>query len=74
MRQLREPEVEHLGLAVLGHEDVGRRDVPVDDALGMGGDQRIGDLGADPEHVGDRELPRLHRSRSVRPLSNSITR
>ena len=59
--QLREPEVEHLGLAVLGHEDVGRRDVPVDDALGMGGDERIGHLGADPEHVRHRELPALHQ-------------
>ena len=42
--QLRQAEVEHLGLAARRHEDVRRLDVAVDDALGVRGVERVGDL------------------------------
>jgi hypothetical protein len=43
-QQLGETEVEDLGVAARGDEDVGRLDVAVDDTAGVRGVQRIGDL------------------------------
>jgi hypothetical protein len=40
-----DPEVGQLGDAVLGHQDVRRFDVAVDDARGMDGGKRFGNLG-----------------------------
>ena len=39
-------EVENLGVSALGHEDVGRLNVAMDDALGMCGVEAAGDLNA----------------------------
>ena len=73
-RQLGEPEVEHLGVAVASDEDVRRLDVAVHDPLGVGRRQSLGDLAADPEHasisIGRPEIACL----SVSPSSSSITR
>ena len=41
---LRDSEVENLGVATLGDKDVGGLDVPMNDASGMSGVERIGDL------------------------------
>ena len=45
-RRPRQPEIEQLGVAALGDEDVGRLDVAVDDPLAMGGFERIGEFHA----------------------------
>ena len=39
-----EPEVEDLGLAARGDENICRLDIAVDNALGVGGIERVGDL------------------------------
>ena len=43
-RDLGEAEIEHLGVAALGDENVGRLDVTVHNAFGMRGVERVGDL------------------------------
>src|SRR6185369_8900691 len=40
-------EVQHLGVHAAGHEDVGRLDVAVDDALAVRVGQRVGDAAHD---------------------------
>ena len=40
----REPEIKNLGVPVLGYENVRRLDVAVNDALGVGGIQSIGNF------------------------------
>ena len=45
----------------------------MDDALRVCRVERIGELDADVEHVGDLQRPLAIRSRSVSPLSASIT-
>jgi hypothetical protein len=46
-RQLRQTKIQNLHLAPIGDEDIRWLDVAVDDALGVGGVQRVGNL--DPE-------------------------
>ena len=48
--ELGEAEIQHLGVAALGHKDVGGLDVAVDDALGMSGVQSVGNLDGQREH------------------------
>src|SRR5579872_1070112 len=43
-RQLSQAEIENLGLAAFSDEDVGGLDVAMDDALGVGGIESVGDL------------------------------
>src|SRR5207245_3495048 len=45
--QLGETEIENLYLSALSDEDVGRLDVTMNDALGMRGFERFGELNAD---------------------------
>ncbi len=58
-RDLGQPEVGHPGDAFLGDEDVGRLDVPVDDAVGVGGGQAVGDLRGEREGLGGGERAAL---------------
>ncbi len=52
---LGEAEVGHFDLAGLFDEDVGRFDVAVDDALGVGVGEGVADVGGDGEGVGLRQ-------------------
>ena len=55
LRRAREPEVEHLGLARFGDEDVGRLQIAVDDAALVRVLDGVGDLGDEREpFAGDR--------------------
>src|SRR5678815_365117 len=53
LRKLRETEVENLRAVLVADEDVRRLDVAMDDALGMGGVERIGQLDGNVEQVCD---------------------
>ncbi len=48
-RDLRQPEIQNLGVAALGDEDVRGLDVAVDDAFGMRGVECIGNLNRQTE-------------------------
>ena len=83
-RDLRQTEIQNLGVAALGDEDVGGLDVAVNDAFGVGGIERVGNLdGQRQNHVqfqrtpGDAMLQRLPSRNSmamkVCPLSSSIS-
>ena len=52
----REAEIQHLDLPAFGHADVGRFEIPVHDAPGIGGVQRVRHLN---RHLHD--LPHLQR-------------
>ena len=60
---LGQAEVEQLRLAAVGHEDVRGLDVPVDDSLGVGRIERVGDLRPEVE-----DALRLHRLAADRVL------
>ena len=60
MGGLGQPEIEDLGLDTRGHEDVGRLDVAVDDAVGVGGVQRVRNLSREVQHQTKRERPAVH--------------
>jgi hypothetical protein len=55
--QFRQPEIQHLGVAGVGDEEVRRFDVSMHDPLGMGCRQGVGDLATQPRH-----LTHWHRS------------
>ena len=46
-RHLCQPEIQNFGVSALGHEDVSRLDVAMDDALGVGCLERIGNVDAE---------------------------
>ena len=48
-RHFRQPKIQNLGVSALGDEDVGRLDVAVDDAFGVGGVERVGNLDGQSE-------------------------
>jgi hypothetical protein len=50
---LRESEIENFGVAALSDEDVGGLDVPVDDAFGVRGVERVGALNSNFEEAFD---------------------
>ena len=54
MGGLGQPEIEDLGLDAGGHEDVGRLDVSVDDAVGVGGIQRVRNLNREVQQQAER--------------------
>jgi len=56
-RELGEAEVEHLHAVSIANEDVRRLDIPMHDALGMGGLERVGELNPDVEDVYDFQRP-----------------
>ena len=49
--QLGQTEVQNLGLATLGEENVRRFDVPMDDAFGVSGIRAVGDLDGQVQHI-----------------------
>ena len=71
--QLGEAEVEDLGAAVGGDEDVLRLQVAVDDALLVRGRQALRDLARQVGGRPRRERPALRAARSVSPSSSSDT-
>ena len=71
--QLGEPEVEDLGAAVGGHEDVVGLQVAVNDALRVRGRQALRDLAGQVGRVRGGSAPLLSAAASVWPSSSSST-
>ena len=55
LHQLGEAEVDDLGVAVLSHHDVGGFEVSMNDALGVGSGETLGDFGGEIERTGKRQ-------------------
>ena len=56
---LGQPEVQNLGMSTLGNKDICRLDVAMNDPLGVGGVERIGDLNRQTEqYIGKRRSMR----------------
>ena len=69
----RQAEIQNLGVAAIGDENVGRLDIAVNDAFGMRGVQRIGNLNRDRKQLSNSSgLPPM-RSFSVAPSRHSMT-
>ncbi len=58
-----QPEVQDLGVATLGDEDVRRLDIPMDDLVSVSGGKAVGDLGSIPEDLVGAEPFRLEAMR-----------
>jgi hypothetical protein len=66
--QLGEAKVEHLHHAIATDHHVGRFQVAVNDAAGMGGCQRVGHCNSDAEHLGQTHaVPRDDRIEALAP-------
>ena len=72
-QRLGETEVEQLDAAVRQQLDVGRLEVAVDDAVLVGGFQRLGNLRGGAQRLGDGQGPCLSRSERSIPSTSSIT-
>ena len=70
--QLGQAEIHDLGLAPLGHEDIGGFDIAVDDAFGMRRVQGIGDLNTKVQQIF--QLQRLPAEALLQGSSSSVTR
>ena len=66
--QLRQSEIEQLGVAAVGDEDVARFDVAVDDPAGMGGVERIGDFDGQFEQAVEVEAVSREATRAANVL------
>jgi hypothetical protein len=51
VEQLGQPEVEHLDTAIRAHDNVRGLQIPMDDAAGVGGSERVGDRDANPQRL-----------------------
>ncbi len=71
---LGQPEIQHLRLAAIGDEDVGRLDVAMDDPLDMRRLERIRDLDRQFEHGLDRERRAADRMLERLPLEQTPSR
>ncbi len=72
-RQLGQPEIQNLGYALGGDENVGGLDVPMNDALFMRRLQPIGNLDGDIQQPVERNLlhPQRYLSARLRPDSHA---
>ncbi len=67
----RQPKIQNLGVSALGHEDVRRLDVAVNDALGVRGVERVGNLDGQRQNSVSSGRPAI-RCFSVTPSRNSM--
>src|SRR5262249_52323653 len=72
-QELRQAEIEQLGMAARGHKDVRWLDVAMDDATGVRRVERFGNLHAEVEHFIEVIGRPVMRCFNVLPSRNSIT-
>ena len=63
--RLGQPPVDDQGLAVLAHDDIGRLDVAVDHAAGVGIIDGVADVHESAEQLAERQVARAGRDRSL---------
>jgi hypothetical protein len=68
MHRLREPEIEDLHLPLGREHEVVRLEVPVEDPLAVGFDERIGHLDGDVQRLAQGELAAGHELGEIRAL------
>jgi hypothetical protein len=59
--ELRQAEVDHLGVTLFGEHHVGRLEIAMDDALGVCARQRLSDLSGDIQRPGRSQRLRFDR-------------
>ena len=70
--QLRETEVEHLGAAGIGHHQVVRLQIAMNDARGVGGGDRIGRVAQIVERPLEIQTPRIDERAQRWPSTSSM--
>ena len=70
---LGQSEIENLDDASVDHEQIGRLDVAMQDAVTMRSVEGVGNLNADVDQLGNFEWTPVILSRSVWPFNNSMT-
>ena len=73
LRQLCQPKIENLYVAVGGDKQILRLEIAMNDSFSMSSRQAAGDLLGVPIAVPTGSAPRRNRSPSVLPSSNSLT-